>query len=106
MELQRLTTVFDVDTSGLQTGRVQVDAFFSDAERRAKDSTSRFDQIAKGIGKTLATGISVGLGDVGKAVDSMVNLTGAGIEATLNTLLPTTNVGPAIRAAFNEAAVA
>src|ERR1051326_6786712 len=95
MELQRLTTVFDADLSGLQQARIQVDAFFSDSEKRASDSVTRFDRYSKNIGQAIGTGIKVGLGDVGAAVDSMLAITEKGLSA-----LPV--VGGALGAAFKE----
>lgn len=97
MELQRLTTVFDVDLSGLQSGRVQVDAFFSDAEKRAGDSVSRFDRISRQIGQTIGTGIKVGLGDVSAGVDALINITEKGLGS-----IP--YIGGAVGAAFKESA--
>jgi tape measure domain-containing protein len=97
MELQRLTTVFDVDMTGLQTGRVQVDAFFSDAEKRASDSVSRFDRISRDIGKTIGTGIKVGLGDISAGVDSLISITEKGLSA-----IP--GLGGVLGATFKESA--
>jgi tape measure domain-containing protein len=97
MELQRLTTVFNVDTTGLQTARVQVDAYFSDAEKRASDSVSRFDRISRDIGKTIGTGIKVGLGDIGAGVDALINITEKGLKG-----IPL--IGEAASAAFKESA--
>lgn len=99
MELQRLTTVYDIDASGLQGGRIQIDAYFAETERRAKDSASRFDKIAneivKNIGTGIAGGLRLGLGDIGKAVDSLVNIAAAGLKA-----LPV--VGSGLSSAFKE----
>jgi tape measure domain-containing protein len=74
---------------------VTVDAFFSESERRANESVSTFDRISRKIGKTLGAGIAIGLGDVGKAVDSLINITEAGLKG-----IPV--VGTALGAAFKE----
>lgn len=80
MELQRLTTVYDGDASGLKKTWQEVDRGFDESERRAKDSVGRFDRISRDIGKAIGTGFNVGFGEVGKAVDLVTDLTGAALK--------------------------
>lgn len=96
MEYQRLTTVFDADESQLTKAFQEVDRGFSAAEKRAQDAVSRFDRITAGIGSALGKGISIGLGDVGEAVDSLTNITRGALAS-----VPV--VGTGLAAAFDEA---
>jgi hypothetical protein len=80
VELQRLTTVYDGDASGLKKTWQEVDRGFDESERRAKDSVGRFDRISRDIGKAFGTSFNVGFGEVGKAVDLMTDLTGAALK--------------------------
>jgi tape measure domain-containing protein len=78
----------DVNPSTALTGLKAV-------ERGAEDTASRLDRIGTSIGKGLSRAISIGLGDVGKAVDSLLSITESGLRG-----IPV--VGSAIAATFHE----
>ncbi len=95
IELQRLTSVFDGDTKSFEDAVKKVDKGFTDVEKRASDSVSRFDRISTGIGSALGKGITVGLGNIGGVVDSLTSITSAALGS-----IPI--VGKGIAAAFDE----
>jgi tape measure domain-containing protein len=67
----------------------------SAVEKGAEKTASTLERIGTSFGKKLSGAIAIGLGDVGKAVDALVNITESGLRG-----IPV--VGGAIAATFHE----
>jgi tape measure domain-containing protein len=91
-------SIFELEGSvGLDVSKATsgLDALEKYAQSKGDSLTSVFERAGKKAGQGLSTGISIGLGDVGKAVDALVSITESGLRG-----IPV--VGEGIAAAYHE----
>lgn len=91
-------SIFDLEGEvGLDISKAvsSFDALEKRGEQAGTNLTTALERAGKRAGQLLSDGISIGLGDVGQAVDSLVSITEAGLKG-----IPV--VGAGLAAAFHE----